>query len=831
MKIKTQFLISGVVFSIILLVIAVSVATTEQQVTQLRTQEAISNNIERGASNLNSVAIDYFLYQEDIQVSQWQSNLTSLSSDLSNLKLNTPQQQTFANKVSSDLQNLNSSFEDVLSFLQNTSRTVSVRIDPVFQQKWSNMADQGSSLASDASQLSTELNNQSRQANNTNTILIISLVGTFGAFLATIYLVIFRRTLKSVAELQNGINTVSSGNLDYVIETKRQDEVSELSYYFNQMTANRKLAEQKVLAGSFYSRSLIEASLDPLVTISSEGKITDVNKATEDVTGFSREELIGRDFSNYFTEPEEARAGYQKVFTEGLVKDYPLAIRHKSGKITDVLYNASVYKNPEGEIQGVFAAARDVTESKRVMRDFAETKNFLDNILQSSTKYSIIGKDLDHKILSWNEGAKRNYGYTAEEIIGKDSSILHTPEDVKSGAVDKLLKRAYEEGLAEGVFERIRKDGSRFIASVVVTRRQDSNGRPIGYLLISNDISEKKQAEEQLKQASQYSRSLIEASLDPLVTISADGKITDVNKSTEEVTGYSREELIGSDFSDYFTEPEKARTGYQKVFLEGYVRDYPLAIRNKSGAITDVLYNATVYRNESGQIQGIFAAARDITERKIAEELLRAASLYSRSLIEASLDPLVTISSEGKITDVNQATEEVTGYPREQLVGSDFSDYFTEPEKARLGYKKVFTDGFVKDYPLAIRNQSGKITDVFYNASIYRNAKGDVEGVFAAARDVTERKRAEEKVRIASLYSRSLIEASLDPLVTISSEGKITDVNESTEEVTGFSRNQLIGSDFSDYFTDPEKARAGYQEVFTQGFVRDYPLAIRHKKG
>jgi len=265
MKIKTQFLISGVVFSIMLLVIAVSVAATEQQVAQLRTQEAISSNIERGASNLNSVAIDYFLYQQDIQLSQWQSNLSSLSSDLSNLKLNTPQQHTLANKVISDLQNLNSSFEDVVSFLQNASRTVSVRIDPVFQQKWSSMAGQGSTLASDASQLSNELNTQSHQANNTNTILIVSLVGTFGAFLATIYLVIFRKTLKSVAELQNGINTVSSGNLDYIIETKRQDEVSELSYYFNQMTANRKLAEKKEkLPMSYTMRQFIEMPKAPL---------------------------------------------------------------------------------------------------------------------------------------------------------------------------------------------------------------------------------------------------------------------------------------------------------------------------------------------------------------------------------------------------------------------------------------------------------------------------------------------------------------------------------------------------------------------------------------
>jgi PAS domain S-box-containing protein len=328
-----------------------------------------------------------------------------------------------------------------------------------------------------------------------------------------------------------------------------------------------------------------------------------------------------------------------------------------------------------------------------------------------------------------------------------------------------------------------------------------------------------------------YARSLLEASLDPLVTISAEGKITDVNQATESVTGCPRVLLIGSDFSDYFTEPDKARAGYMQVFSKGFVKDYPLSIRHQSGKITYVLYNATVYRNEAGEIQGVFASARDITERKLAEEKLHAAALYARSLLEASLDPLVTISAEGKITDVNQATEYVTGVSREQLIDSDFCNYFTEPNRAMEGYLKVFTDGFVKDYPLAIRHKSGRITDVLYNASVFRNEAGEIQGVFAAARDVTERKKAEEKLRSASIYARSLLEASLDPLVTISAEGKVTDVNKSTEDVTGCSREELIGSDFSDYFTEPENARVGYKRVFTDGYVKDYPLAIRHKSG
>jgi PAS domain S-box-containing protein len=128
-----------------------------------------------------------------------------------------------------------------------------------------------------------------------------------------------------------------------------------------------------------------------------------------------------------------------------------------------------------------------------------------------------------------------------------------------------------------------------------------------------------------------------------------------------------------------------------------------------------------------------------------SQENLRNAYHYTRSLIEASLDPLVTINAEGKITDVNLATEKATGFPRNSLIGTDFSDYFTEPEKARIGFQKTFENGSVIDYPLSIRHKSNKIIDVIYNANVYRNEQGKVIGVFAAARDITERNRIKEK--------------------------------------------------------------------------------------
>ncbi len=453
-------------------------------------------------------------------------------------------------------------------------------------------------------------------------------------------------------------------------------------------------------------------------------------------------------------------------------------------------------------------------------KELIEDKMFLLASIVESSDDAIITKTSKGIITSWNSGAERIYGFPAEEVLGKPISILIPPG--YNDDVPEILERIKRgEGIHHYETIRKRKDGKIIHVSVSISPVKDKAGLIIGASTIARDITAeviaRKQAEEKLGAASQYARSLIESSLDPLVTISADGKVTDVNEATIKVTGVPRGQLIGTDFSNYFTEPEKAREGYQQVFAKGFVTDYPLTIRHKDGRLTDVLYNASVYKDTSGNVLGVFAAARDVTAQKQASQ-------YARSLIESSLDPLVTISPDGKVTDVNEATIKVTGVPREQLIGTDFSNYFTEPEKAREGYQQVFAKGFVTDYPLTIRHRDGRLTDVLYNASVYKDARGNVLGVFAAARDVTAQKQ-------ASQYARSLIESSLDPLVTISPDGKVTDVNEATIKVTGVPREQLIGTDFSNYFTEPEKAREGYQQVFAKGFVTDYPLTIRHRDG
>ena len=415
----------------------------------------------------------------------------------------------------------------------------------------------------------------------------------------------------------------------------------------------------------YYGLSLFEASLESMVTVNADGTITDANEATSRLTGLPRTQLIGTSFEGHFTDPEKARHVYLQTLREGSVANCPLAIRHTDGRLINLLYNVSVYKTMDGCVAGVLASARDVTESMRATQEFSETKTFLGNILQSSTKYSIIGTDLDYQVLSWNKGARLIYGYEEEEIVGTNCNVLHAPADVASGTLKSMLKRAFELGLAEKDLSHVRKDGSHFVADCVVTRRDDFSGLPIGYLLMSTDITDKKLAEQKLHEAAHYTRSLVEASLDPLVTISPDGKITDVNEATSLLTGVAREQLIGTDFSDYFTAPQRARSAYEQVFSSGYVTDYPLTIQ-RDNRLIHVVYNASVYRDSEGRVLGVFAAARDVTAQREAQDKIaeQRAQEDQRSrelerLAELERFQRLTLGRELKMIELKKEIEEL----------------------------------------------------------------------------------------------------------------------------------------------------------------------------
>ena len=297
------------------------------------------------------------------------------------------------------------------------------------------------------------------------------------------------------------------------------------------------------------------------------------------------------------------------------------------------------------------------------------------------------------------------------------------------------------------------------------------------------------------------------------------------------LTGVGRDELIGSPFKNYFTDPVRAEEGIRLVLREGKVTNYELTALSKDGRRTLVSYNASTFRDNQNKLQGVFAAARVITEQKKLEQQLRDSEAYNRGLIEASVDGLITVDSSGTISDVNEQMSRMSGFPREELIGTPFADYFVDTERATSGVNETFEKGVVTDYVLTLARRGGRQLRVSFNASVFKDPAGKVRGIFASARDITEQFRLQTQLAEERAYNRGLIEASLDGLITVDPMLVITDVNETMCRMSGYSRQDLIGSSFPHYFTDSKMAAEGVRLTLDQGAVTNYELSIKTKEG
>jgi len=477
-------------------------------------------------------------------------------------------------------------------------------------------------------------------------------------------------------------------------------------------------------------QNLLEVVPDALVGMDQAGVIRFVNHQTESLFGYERDDLVGQPVHTLV--PEYLWLVYsehrEKYFADPLARsmelDLELTGRQQDG--TELPVNITLSQIDTGDVLLVITATEDATRRNEALENAQRMTVIVEN-----SNDAIIAKTRDGIVTSWNRAAERMYGYSSEEIIGKSIELLCPNE--RTGEIEIILVKIRAGQHVEHLQTiRIRKDGTAFPVSLTVSPIRDADGAVIGASAVPHDVT-------QARAAFESGRSMIESSLDSLVAISPEGMITDVNEATVKVTGIPRVELIGTAFSDCFTEPEKANAIYQLVFDKGMAVDYPLTMRHRDGALTEVLYNASVYRDAGGKVLGVFAAARDVTQARQALE-------SARSMIESSLDALVAISPEGLITDANEATVKVTGIPRVELIGTAFSECFTEPDKAKAIYQLVFEQGMAVDYPLTMRHQDGTLTEVLYNASVYRDAGGKVLGVFAAARDVTKQNRAQQEI-------------------------------------------------------------------------------------
>src|SRR5438067_1987728 len=446
-------------------------------------------------------------------------------------------------------------------------------------------------------------------------------------------------------------------------------------------------------------------------------------------------------------------------------------------------------KNPARARSSVSERAAEVT-SRAQAEEVLLKAGALQKAIFNSANFSSIATDAKGVIQIFNVGAERMLGYTAAEVMNKITPAdISDPQEViaRAKALSVELGTPITPGFEALVFKAargiediyeltyIRKDGSRFGAVVSVTALRDAQETIIGYLLIGTDNTARQQAEEALLQAGALQSAIFNSANFSSIATDEKGVIQIFNVGAERMLGYTAAEVMNkitpADISDPQEVIARAKAlsaelgtmitpGFEALVFKasrGIEDIYELTYIRKDESRFPAIVSVTALRDEQGEIIGYLLIGTDNTARKqveaermVLDQRLRDQQFYTRSLIESNIDALITTDPRGIITDVNKQMEALTGCTRDELIGAPFKDYFTDPERAEAGIKLVLGESKVTDYELTARARDGKETVVSYNATTFHDRDRKLQGVFAAARDVTERKRYEQSLQQAN---------------------------------------------------------------------------------
>src|SRR5438128_7671433 len=435
------------------------------------------------------------------------------------------------------------------------------------------------------------------------------------------------------------------------------------------VTARRR-SEADLKAIETYAQNIVDTVREPLLILDTTLRVRSGNRAFYQTFQVSLEETENRliyELGNGQWDIPDLRTLLEDIVPKSSVfNDFELEHTFPViGRRVMLLNARKLQAGHHGEL--LVLAMEDVTARKRAEEALLEA-GALQSAIFNSANFSSIATDEKGVIQIFNVGAERMLGYAAAEVMNKNTPAdISDPQEVitRAKALSAELGTPITPGFEALVFKAsrgiediyeltyIRQDGSRFPAIVSVTALRDAQGGIIGYLLIGTDNTARKQVEaermlldQRVRDQQFYTRSLIESNIDALITTDPRGIITDVNKQMEALTGCTRDELIGAPFKNYFTDPDRAEAGIRRVLREKKVTDYELTARARDGKQTVVSYNATTFYDRERTLQGVFAAARDVTERKRVEAELRQAKAAAETASQTKSDFLASMSHE-----------------------------------------------------------------------------------------------------------------------------------------------------------------------------------------
>jgi PAS domain S-box-containing protein len=515
-------------------------------------------------------------------------------------------------------------------------------------------------------------------------------------------------------------------------------------------------------------QQLIGAMNEGAATVSTSGVILSANPRLGSMTGHNASELLGTRLVDLIAEEHRSAFALLLGVDVGESARGEVDLTGSGGTIVPVLLAVSGF-DLDGmllrclvltDLTAQRAAESQAARAREAMREQAA---FLEQAREAlGLGWWASAPDDDHMII-WSPQAHRIYGQIPAESAMKRETlwgIVH-PDDV--AAVARARGAALAGSDRYQVEHRIiRPDGAlRWVLQAAAVER-DRTGAPVRLLGICRDITDRKRGEDEIRAAAAYNRSLIEASLNPMFTIGRDGVISDVNAATEQATGYLRAELLGTGFSDYFTDPGLARAGYELAFADGSARDYLLKLRHRDGRIISVLYNAAVYRDPFGHVLGVMAAARDITETELLQDALRASEVRLRVLFDHAPIGAGEVTLGGELVRINRYFCQFVGYTADEVLSMRWLEDFLPSDNIEvdLAIQQRLLSGEIDTYSADRRfiQKGGGVIWGEVQRSLVRDPAGRPLLYIDTVRDITAEREAEAEVRTLTAELEARVE-------------------------------------------------------------------------
>ncbi|MEE8383283.1 MAG: PAS domain S-box protein, partial [Thermodesulfobacteriota bacterium] len=550
----------------------------------------------------------------------------------------------------------------------------------------------------------------------------------------------------------------------------------------------RNQVENKLKETNEYLDNLIESSLDPIVTTDNKGNVTRTNKAFLKLLSHRKEEVMGKHMAEFspieegtYRSTTDELVEINKEFfdniktfisdlvEEGKIFNWDSYLIRNDKKLIPVEENIVFFCNEKGDRTGAVGIIRDITERRKAESETKEAKEFMENIFKTSVD-GIMVTNNKGSITLVNEAITKMLGYSKNELIGKRTGVFNPKGESYKKNVGKYLTLLFEEGTVTA-FELayLKKDRNLIDVEVNSALLRDNKGNITGTVSTIRDITERKQDEAQLKETKDHLDNIIESSLDGIIVSDSVGNVILVNKSFLALVGFEEEEVIGKhimELSITDMRTYESTTGEMveineaflntsmemsvKLFEEGKVSDWESYYLRKDGIIVPVEMKLSHLYDEVGGNIGAVGVIRDITKRRKAEKEIREARDFLENIFKTTADGIIVTDNEGSITMVNDAMEEITGYPRAELLKQHVTlltptdnQQYSEGEN-EIG--KLVKEGVLKERESLLKRKDGQCIIIETNMSLLFDKTGKSIGCVGINSDITERKKMEQQL-------------------------------------------------------------------------------------